>query len=276
MTVSTSIDGSVALVTGATRGLGRAIALELAHRGARIVAVGRSTDEVPNRLMPGTLEGVRAELEERGASVLTVPANLADASQVEMVAAKTLEWAGRCDILVNNASYTPAGGFLDVPVSRWATGSAITVFAPVILIQRLLPGMLERGSGRILNIGSEAGGYREVPEGQPRYKVADTPLLYCVTKAALERLTVGLHDQFGHRGVAVNNLRAGQMSTEAWHLMRAVSGFDDPPESVHTAEEVAQAACWMLEQPTSFSGNIIDFDGLIERGVLPAKEYGLL
>jgi NAD(P)-dependent dehydrogenase (short-subunit alcohol dehydrogenase family) len=182
-----------------------------------------------------------------------------------------LEWAGRCDILVNNASYTPAGGFLDIPVSRWRTGMAITVMAPVRLAQSFLPSMLAQGSGRVLNIGSAAGAYRTSPIEASPYPIADTPLLYCVTKAALERLTIGLHDTYSSSGISVNNLRAGQMATEAWHYMREKTGFHDPVESVHTPEEVANAGCWMLEQPPTFSGYILDFSELIRRGVLPAR-----
>jgi NAD(P)-dependent dehydrogenase (short-subunit alcohol dehydrogenase family) len=266
------IAGSVAVVTGATRGLGRSIALELARRGAAVVAVGRSTEAKPNRVMAGTLERVQAELDAIGKRSLTVQADINDLSQVDVVVGRVLEWAGRCDVLINNASYTPAGGFFDVSTSKWTTGMGITVLAPVRLCQGLLPGMLERGEGRVLNIGSESGACIDAASADHgRYEVAGTPLMYCVTKAALERLTVGLHDEFGSRGVAFNNLRAGQMSTDGWHLMRAATGFDDPVETVHTPEEAARAVCWMLEQPTSFSGQILDFAQLVSRGVLPER-----
>ena len=118
--------GSVAVVTGATRGLGRAIARRLALDGHRVVAVGRSTGERPHRSLPGTLEDTEAELAAIGNGCLALRADLADADDCETIVAQTLEWAGRCDVLVNNASYTPAGSFLDVPVSRWVTGHAIT------------------------------------------------------------------------------------------------------------------------------------------------------
>ena len=265
------IKGHVAVVTGATRGLGRAIALELARRGAHVVAVGRSTTDTPHRVMPGTLQQVQAELDAIGAEAITVQADLNDLAQVETIVERVLAWKGRCDILVNNASYTPAGGFFEVSLNRWATGMGITVLAPVRLCQGLLPGMLERGDGRVLNIGSEAGAYSDTEEADQRYQTGGAPLMYGVTKAALERMTVGLHHEFVGRGVAFNNLRAGQMSTEGWHLMHTATGFDDPVESVHTPEEVAAAVCWMLEQPTSVSGRIIDFAELVERGVLPRR-----
>ena len=266
------IEGKVAVVTGATRGLGRAIALELARHGAHVVAVGRSTAESPHRVMAGTLEDVQAQLDAIGARALTVQGDLNDVQQVDSIVERVLEWEGRCDILVNNASYTPAGGFLEVPTSRWVTGMGITVLAPVRLLQGLLPGMLERGEGRVVNIGSEAGAYPDTEEALlRRYQIGGSPLMYGVTKAALERLTIGLHDEFGDRGVSFNNVRAGQMSTDGWHLMRSATGFDDPIESVHTPEEVATAVCWLLQQPTSFSGRILDFTALIARGVLPAK-----
>jgi NAD(P)-dependent dehydrogenase (short-subunit alcohol dehydrogenase family) len=223
--------------------------------------------------MSGTIQSVQSELDAVGGRSLTVQADLNDMAQVDSVIDRVLDWAGRCDILVNNASYTPAGGFLDVPTSKWTTGMGITVLAPVRLCQGFLPGMLERGEGHILNIGSESGACFDTTSPQHgRYKVAGTPLLYSVTKAALERLTVGLHDELGGRGVSFNNMRAGQMSTDGWHLMRSATGFDDPVESVHTPEEAASAACWMLEQPDSFSGQILDFADLVARRVLPDRE----
>src|SRR5436305_124547 len=101
MTTHQTVRDSVTVVTGATRGLGRALALELARRGARVVAVGRSTADAPHRGMPGTLEGTRADLDAIGGSAITIRADFTDSDQVESVVARTLEWAGRCDILVN-------------------------------------------------------------------------------------------------------------------------------------------------------------------------------
>jgi citronellol/citronellal dehydrogenase len=267
----TAPEGAVAVVTGATRGLGLAIARHLARRGYRVVAVGRSTDAAPHRLLAGTLEGVAAQLASTGTPALAVRADLADPADVDSIVDRTLDWAGRCDVLVNNASYTPAGTFADVPVSRWSVGMAITVLAPVRLAQGFLPGMVGRGSGRILNIGSEAAAYATSPDSEREYDTRGTPLLYGVTKAALERFTDGLHQEYHRHGIAVNNLRAGQMATEGWHLMRDATGFDTPVQSVHTPDEAAAAACWMIGQPLTFSGHIVDFGDLVRRGVLPDR-----
>ena len=262
----------VAVVTGATRGLGRSIARQLAHDGYRVVAVGRSTHERPHRSLPGTLEEAEAELAAIGSGCLALRADLSDADDCASIVDRTLEWAGRCDVLVNNASYTPAGGFLEVPPSRWVTGHAITVLAPVRLAQGFLPGMLERGSGRILNIGSEAAAYVRSPEHDHRYETGSTPLLYGATKAALERLTDGLHREFHGGGIAVNNLRAGAMATEGFQMMHELTGFDDVPiDTVHTPDEAAASACWMIRQPLTFSGRILDFADLIDLGVLPQR-----
>ena len=100
---------------------------------------------------------------------------------------ETLAWAGRCDILITNASYTPAGGFFEVPISRWTTGWNITVLSTVILMQGFLPGMLDRAHGRILHVGSGAAeDAAEIPldwKGRPDGE--GTPLLYGVTKSAV-------------------------------------------------------------------------------------------
>lgn len=265
------LHGKVAVVTGATRGLGRAVCDGLVDAGAKVVLVARSTDSRPHKLLPGTLEGVAADLRSRGGEVLAVTADLSDREQVARAVDETLEWAGSCDVLVANASYTPAGNFFEVPLSRWATGFNITVLAMVGFVQGVLPGMLDRGHGRVLAIGSGSAAHDIEPRpGWSRYEPGQAvPLLYGATKAALERVTTGLHDEFGGLGVSFNNLRAGPFTSEAWHLMSGKMGKYQKPEAVHTPEEVAAAVIWMLRRPASYSGRIVDFSRLTDAGVLP-------
>src|SRR5262249_36992398 len=98
-----TLDGAVAIVTGATRGIGRATAEVLGGAGAHVVVVGRSTRERPHRFSPGTVDDVAAELGAAGIDVLGVPADLTDPARVATIVDRTLEWRGRCDVLVNNA-----------------------------------------------------------------------------------------------------------------------------------------------------------------------------
>ena len=267
------LSGAVAVVTGATRGLGRAMARQLADSGARVVVVGRSTRAQPHRLLPGTLEEVVNDLEGRGANVLPLQADLSRPDDARRVVDDTLAWAGRCDVLVCNASYTPAGTFFDVTPGRWAVGWNITVMSAVVLCQGFLPGMLERRSGRVLAIGSGSAAYQTAPspDWAPHAEGYGPPLLYPVSKAALERLITGLHDDFGGRGVAFTNLRAGEMTSEAWHLMSGQMGMGGSTEHIQTPDDVAAAAVWLLARDESISGQIVDFHWLQEQGALPVK-----
>ena len=150
------LDGKVIVVTGATRGIGKAAALELARQGAELVIVGRSTLERPDAYQPGTLEEVVEELQALGTDALGVQADLLDPEQVANVIERTLEWRGRCDVLINNSAYTSNGPILEVAPRKWQNGFQMQVTTPLQLIQGFAPGMFERGSGRVLNIGTRA------------------------------------------------------------------------------------------------------------------------
>ena len=273
MTTEIDMSGVVAVVTGATRGLGCAVATTLGSAGARVVIVGRSTQSEPHRYLPGTLEEVEQDLRDRKIDVLAIRADLSKIDEAQRVVDETLAWAGQCDVLVSNASYTPAGDFFAVPPSRWTTGWNVTVLSTIVMCQGFLPGMLSREKGRVLAVGSRVASYRTVPA--PDWaKTPDgvgPPLLYASTKAALERVTTGLHDTFGGRGVAFNNLRAGKMTSESYSLMSGQMGYTIPLDKIHTPEEVASAVQWILCQPHSFSGHIIGFEWLEQQGFLVTK-----
>jgi NAD(P)-dependent dehydrogenase (short-subunit alcohol dehydrogenase family) len=273
MTDEFSLSGAVVVVTGATRGLGRAAAEKLVQAGARVVLVGRSTAEAPHKLFPGTVEGVEEELRAAGGDVLGIAADLSVPEGREAVVARTLEWAGRCDVLVNNASYTPEGTFFSVPSRRWLIGFNVTVVAAVELCQAFVPGMLERGHGRVLNVGSGSATYYTEPaeDWEPYGEGFGPPLLYPVTKAALERLTIGLNDEFGDRGVSFVNLRAGKMTSESYRYLSGRMGYHFDFDRVHDSEEAARGVMWMLRQPVSYSGRIVDFLDLMRMGVIPDK-----
>src|SRR5438067_2507218 len=109
-----SMDGKVAVVTGAARGIGKAAAVAFGRAGASVVLVGRSTNDNPNRAgLPGTLEGVADELAGLGADVLSVAADLSNPEDVEHVIAAVDDRFGRCDVLVNNAALSFLGTFLE-------------------------------------------------------------------------------------------------------------------------------------------------------------------
>ena len=162
----------VALVTGASRGIGRCAAIALARRGFDVVITARTVREGDGRAhasstlvrddplpIAGSLDTTAAEIEALGRTCLPVPMDLLDRSSVERVAAVALSDLGRVDVLVNNAIYQGPGTMdriLDLPLELAERCLVGDYLHPLLLTQLLLPGMLERGDGRLVNMLSEA------------------------------------------------------------------------------------------------------------------------
>jgi citronellol/citronellal dehydrogenase len=242
----------VAVVTGATRGIGKQAATELATAGARVVLVGRTGADRPHPRLAGTLQSVAEELEAAGAEVLTVQADLRDSVQTEAIVTRTLERFGRCDVLVNNAAYTFNGPVIEVPWQRWEMAMRVQVSAPLQLVQGFVPGMLERGAGRVVNVSTGAS-------ASLGYNLA----LYSVTKQAMERLSDYLHFELGGRGVSFNVLRIDRLvSTEGWQYVydtqgEAVATQGIPLSEMLSPQVVGRQIRWLVERPAAFSGHTV-------------------
>jgi NAD(P)-dependent dehydrogenase (short-subunit alcohol dehydrogenase family) len=197
--------GKTALVTGAGRGIGRALALGLAERGADLVLIARSADQ---------LEATRDILAERGLTrgpVVVIAADLADeahrARAIEAVLAR-----GRVDILINNAATVePLGVTAQVPIAALRSAFELNVLAPVALAAAVLPGMTDAGWGRIVNVSS---GIVARPESMARGNA------YAATKAALEAHTLNLAAELHGTGVTVNVYRPGRVDTSMQEWIR--------------------------------------------------------
>lgn len=235
------LEGQVAIITGASRGIGRAISLELAELGANIVAVARSTDSAPSRV-PGTVEETARQVEASGRRALAVAADVTSLAEVEAMVDRALGCFGHVDILVNNAAYMYRAPFWRTPLSRWELVLNVNLRGPVICIQALMPHMLKRRSGRILNISSGAATML-LPE----------MVSYSVSKAALETLTRGLASELRDYGVSVNALRIETaVATEGAMFLNPGADFS----GWETPQAVAEAAAWMLCQPASYTGRV--------------------
>src|SRR2546428_4405949 len=148
------VRGAVALVTGASRGVGRAIALALADAGADVACAARATDATPRKL-PGTIDATVREIQARGRRGLAVPTDLSRPAEVEAMVERTIAHLGRLDVLVNNAAITFAGD-IDLAIKRWDLVMEVNLRAPVLAIKAALPGMIARRRGAILNVSSAA------------------------------------------------------------------------------------------------------------------------
>ncbi|MHB8662153.1 MAG: SDR family NAD(P)-dependent oxidoreductase [Acidimicrobiales bacterium] len=242
----------MAVVTGATRGIGRETARALARAGARVVIVGRSREGDAGQVLPGTLESVVDEIRSAGGEGQWVQADLTDGASTQAVLDRTLEWYGRCDILVNNAAFTSNGAILDVPWRRWEKGFRAQVVAPLQLVQGFVPGMLDRGVGRVVNVSTEAA-----------WTLAPHLSLYSVTKQAMERFNDYLHFELGGRGVSFNVLHIEiGVTTETWQYVYDTQGADvatlgGTVADTTSPDRVAAQIEWMVQQPSAWSGNIV-------------------
>jgi NAD(P)-dependent dehydrogenase (short-subunit alcohol dehydrogenase family) len=221
------LEGRVALVTGASRGVGQATALECARRGADVVLAARTlTDPVPN--MPGTLTETADAVRALGADALLVPADLNDMAAVEQLADAALRWKQHVDLVVNNAVFFGRAAYhnLDeLSFKNFERQFRVNVFAPFLLTQLLVPAMRTNGGGVIANITSGAGLIGE-------YNVPG--ITYGSTKAALNRLSTLLARDLERDNIAVFAIDPGFTLTVLVERTSEQAGTDistaHPPE----------------------------------------------
>lgn len=215
----TSLVGKVCLITGASRGLGRALALEFARLGAKIVINSR-------QVSAGELHASRREAEAMGARVLAISADISNRDDVERIAGEALATFGHVDVLVNNASAlgpTPMPYLTDYPIEYFEQVLRTNVVAPFLLTRAIVGQMLARGSGSIINVSSDAG-----VVGYPAWGA------YGISKAALDQMTRTWAAELEGTGVRINSVDPGSMDTE---MHRLAEPNEDPgqwarPEAV--------------------------------------------
>jgi NAD(P)-dependent dehydrogenase (short-subunit alcohol dehydrogenase family) len=195
------MNGLVAIVTGASRGLGYAIAREYGKEGARVVVTARP--QSPSGLS-GTADQTAREIQEAGGDALAVPCDVADENQVQAMVKQVMDRYGQIDVLVNNAGLMiPSEPFLDIGSERWDELMAVNVRGPYLTCRHVLPVMIDRRRGSIINVGSRAA---SVP------RAGGT--VYCSGKAALHMFTLCLADEAEEYNIAVNVLDPGAMKSE--------------------------------------------------------------
>jgi citronellol/citronellal dehydrogenase len=238
---SRSLAGRVALVTGASRGVGAATAIALAQAGCAVACAARSTASQPQRT-PGTLDDTVARIEESGGTAVAIPADLADEDQVVAMVRTTVDRLGRLDVLVNNAAITFVGD-LDIPARRYELIMAVNLRAPWVAMREAAPHLQAAGGGAIVNVSSAAALYPY-----------PTLAAYGVSKAGLERLTVDGAHLLAPFGTAVNCFRI-DIPVASEGFVANTPGLDrsswEPPEVA------AEGIMWVLGQPATFSGRLL-------------------
>jgi NAD(P)-dependent dehydrogenase (short-subunit alcohol dehydrogenase family) len=251
-------DSKVALVTGASRGIGKAVAVHLARAGFDVAVSARTLHEgeqrehsstvrrSDTRPLPGSLDGTAALVEEAGQRALPVYLDLLDRASLGWAVATVLERWGRIDVLVNNGRYIGPGHmdrFVDTPVELLDHHLEANVMAPIILTKLVLPGMLERGEGFIVNVTSGAGNTDPpVPAGSGGWGLG-----YGMSKGALHRLAGILTVELGDRGIVAYNLHPGFVATERMAIDMADFGFDASTGA--PADVVGAVTAWLVTAP---------------------------
>ncbi|MCU1400865.1 MAG: short-chain dehydrogenase [Acidimicrobiales bacterium] len=244
----------VAVVTGASRGIGRSTALGFARAGYDVVVTARSTtadgaafagttldDPDAGVTLPGGLPSLVAEITELGVGCVSVAMDLTDRTSVASAAQACLTAFDRVDVLISNAIYQGPG--INDPaltvgiemIDRVVSADAIT---PLILVQAVLPGMLERGSGVIVHLTSGAATLSpRAPFGKGGWGLA-----YAIAKGGAHRIVGVLHTEFGPAGVRTYNLNPGHVVTEVGRARSARAGTQATGQS---PEVPAAAAVWL-------------------------------
>jgi NAD(P)-dependent dehydrogenase (short-subunit alcohol dehydrogenase family) len=239
--MTTTTEGSTALVTGATAGIGRAVALQLGQLGAEVIVHGRSAERGAK---------VGQEIQKAGGKARFIAADVGDADDVRRLAAA----AGRVDILINNAGVYKFGTTADTDDAFFDEHVNINLRAPYILVQQLVPGMAERGNGVVVNLSTVVATIPGQLGG-----------IYGATKAGLELLTRVWADEFGRSGVRVNAVQAGPTETPGTAV---TPGLTDGLGALTTlgraaqADEIANAIAFLASPAASYiNGAILQVTG---------------
>jgi len=256
--------GKVAMVSGASKGIGKAIALGLAEEGVHLALNARG---------PEALEKLADEIRrQHEVEVLAVPGDMTRAEDIEQFVARTAERFGRIDILVNNAGSSQGGVFWDVPERVWLDSWGLKLFGYVRLMQAVIPHMIRQGGGRMVNI---VGGSGKQP--------IPTMLPGGSANAALLTITKGVADSVAKHNIVVNAVNPGPIRTERWDgLMQrlgqelGVSAAeyektfvkDIPAGRVGRPEEIADLVLFLASERASYlTGTSITADGGMTRSM---------
>ncbi len=257
--------GKTALITGASRGIGEAIAVRLAMEGAKVVLSAR-TAEAGDSKLPGSLHDTLDRIRGLGGEAAFVKADLSsEADRIRLVDEATAAF-GPIDILVNNAAVTFFIPVETFPKKRFDLMMEVQVWAPFHLSQLVLPSMRERKSGWIVNISSPAGLHPKQP-----YTRRGGGAVYGMCKAALERFTTGLASEVYDDSVAVNVVSPGLVDTPGVAVHGLIN--EQTKDRVQPIEFIAEAVYQLAKgDPKTMTGRIDYAEPLLaELGVTPAE-----
>ena len=258
----TSLHGKTLFITGATRGIGLAIALRAARDGANVVIAAKS--DVPNPKLPGTIYTAAAAVEAAGGKAFAMKCDIREESEVRVAVEQTVARFGGLDILVNNASAIWLRGALDTPMKRLDLMHQVNARGSFLCAQACLPHLLKAVNPHILTLAPP-------PSLAPKWWAPHTA--YTLAKMGMSFVTLGLAAEFGAQGVAINAL--WPRTIIATDALKMIPGVD--VSRCRKPEIVADAAHDILVRPArGFAGNfLIDEDVLRAAGVNDFSAYAV-
>ena len=258
-----ALAGKVAVITGASRGIGDALARRFAMEGAKVVVSARTVAH-GDHYLPGSINETVADIQAAGGEAIAVRADLASADDRQGLVDAAMHAHGAIDILVNNAAITYFIPVTDFPEKRFRLMMDVQVWAPFELAQLVLPGMQERGSGWILNVSSHAAIHPD------KTAPGKGGTVYGMCKAALERFTTGLAQEVYDDGVAVNVISPGLVATPGVMHHKLIN--DSNEDRVTPVEHMAEACLRLCYgDARKLTGRIDYADAVMDEFALQAK-----
>jgi len=257
-----SLSGKTLFISGASRGIGLAIALRAARDGANIVIAAKSN--VPNPKLPGTIHTAAAEIEAAGGQALPLKVDIRDDAQVYGAVEQAVERFGGIDILVNNASAISLTGTLETPMKRFDLMFGVNVRGTYLCSQACLPHLLKADNPHILTLS---------PPLNMDPKWFGPHVAYTMAKYGMSQCVLGMAAEFADRGVAVNALWPETViKTAALAMIPGVDG-----DACRTPEIMADAAHAVLSAPSAQRNGrfLLDVDVLRETGVEDFERYAV-
>ncbi|MBN9684446.1 MULTISPECIES: SDR family oxidoreductase [unclassified Corallococcus] len=257
-----NLQGKTLFITGASRGIGKAIALRAARDGANIVIAAKTTD--PHPKLPGTIYSAAKEIEEAGGKALPCVVDIRDEAQIHAAVAKAVETFGGIDILVNNASAISLTGTLDTPLKRFDLMHGINTRGTFACSQACIPYLKKSSNPHILNNSPPLN-------MEPRW--FGPHVAYTIAKYGMSLCALGMAEELKDDGIAVNTLWPRTVIATA--AVQNLLGGDDTIKGSRKPEIMADAAYAILTRPSrSFTGNFcIDDEVLRAAGVTNFDKY---
>ncbi|MGZ6886710.1 MAG: SDR family NAD(P)-dependent oxidoreductase [Acidimicrobiia bacterium] len=243
------LDGRVVIVTGASRGIGKGLAIGLAAQGAQVVCAARTAVPDP-RALPGTIHETVDAITDAGGRALAVRCDIGVAADLDHLVATTLDVFGRVDVLVNNAMTPTRAPFADATDADWDDSMRVNVRSLFVLTRAVTAPMTRQGGGAIVNISSGGAGHESTPFMPPGF------VIYAVAKAAMERFSTAVAPELRGLGITINALRPGAVKTE---LSTREMGENHDWTGWTGPEAVVPAVAFLAGQiDTDFTGRVLE------------------